>query len=453
MGQNILIATVGGSCAPVVCSVRESAPDFTIFICSSGSKGSRNLVDGPGKPCDERRTCPKCGHQEGETHPSIVAQSGLSAEQYDVVQVDVDNIDNIEKCAYAVEDAYNKALARDPEALIIADYTGGTKTMTAALVRLATGRHAQQSRLSVVTGQRGNLRTVVGGTETAMRHSAAGFALDEQWHAALQLFNGYHYASCDELLREISRQEPPPHLQRKVRDLTTLARGFDHWDRFDHANAYHLLHTVGTLAGPHLRDVKTLAKGVDAETGWGARHVLPVYDLLRNAERRAAQGRYDDAVARLYRALEMLAQNRLRTAHDIDTGGVDPGHLPEQARLRLLARPRAPATDEGMDEPVAGQAAGPGKRVRIGLRDGYLLLADLGDPVGRAFQARQTQLLTMLERRNKSILAHGTQPIGKKEYDGLVEPVEEMVAQASAETDIRIQPLAQFPHLTPDRFE
>ena len=37
-----------------------------------------------------------------------------------------------------------------------------------------------------------------------------------------------------------------------------------------------------------------------------------VGDLLRNAERRAAQSRFDDAVARLYRALELFAQLRLR---------------------------------------------------------------------------------------------------------------------------------------------
>lgn len=38
-----------------------------------------------------------------------------------------------------------------------------------------------------------------------------------------------------------------------------------------------------------------------------------VQDLILNAERRAVQERYDDAVARLYRAVEMVAQVRLQS--------------------------------------------------------------------------------------------------------------------------------------------
>ncbi|MDB9309098.1 hypothetical protein PN471_10700 [Aphanizomenon sp. CS-733/32] len=43
-----------------------------------------------------------------------------------------------------------------------------------------------------------------------------------------------------------------------------------------------------------------------------------VQDLILNAERRATQQRYDDAVGRLYRALELLAQIRLLKAFDND---------------------------------------------------------------------------------------------------------------------------------------
>jgi CRISPR-associated protein (TIGR02710 family) len=58
-------------------------------------------------------------------------------------------------------------------------------------------------------------------------------------------------------------------------------------------------------------------------------------DLLFNAERRAAQGRCDDAVARGYRALEMIAQTRLRREHGIDTAGVDLARVPDDARAAL----------------------------------------------------------------------------------------------------------------------
>ena len=37
-----------------------------------------------------------------------------------------------------------------------------------------------------------------------------------------------------------------------------------------------------------------------------------VEDLLLNAERRAIQGRYEDAIGRIYRAIELIAQIRLK---------------------------------------------------------------------------------------------------------------------------------------------
>lgn len=58
-----------------------------------------------------------------------------------------------------------------------------------------------------------------------------------------------------------------------------------------------------------------------------------VEDLLLNAKRRVAQELYDDAVERLYRALELLAQIRLST-YNIKTGDVDIQQLPESLQAK-----------------------------------------------------------------------------------------------------------------------
>ncbi len=58
-------------------------------------------------------------------------------------------------------------------------------------------------------------------------------------------------------------------------------------------------------------------------------------DLLRNAERRAARGRYDDAAARLYRALEMLAQMRMGAR----SPALDSSRLNLAKSLRAACRP------------------------------------------------------------------------------------------------------------------
>jgi len=55
-------------------------------------------------------------------------------------------------------------------------------------------------------------------------------------------------------------------------------------------------------------------------------------DLLANAERRAETGRYDDALARLYRALELAAEADLYHRTGIVLGAPDtwPESLPER---------------------------------------------------------------------------------------------------------------------------
>jgi CRISPR-associated protein (TIGR02710 family) len=117
-----------------------------------------------------------------------------------------------------------------------------------------------------------------------------------------------------------------------------------------------------------------------------------------NADRCSAQGRYDDAVARLYRAVEMLAQKRLESKWGIDTSRVESDKIPEnlQDQYRKFQQPDG--------------------TVRIALRRAYELLSELNDPVGLSWQKDMKKLLTSLEKRNNSILAHGTIPLGEEDY-------------------------------------
>src|SRR5919106_5464708 len=48
-----------------------------------------------------------------------------------------------------------------------------------------------------------------------------------------------------------------------------------------------------------------------------------ILDVFCNARRRSDEGSYDDAVARLYRCLEMLEQHLLFMEHDLLTSDID----------------------------------------------------------------------------------------------------------------------------------
>ena len=115
-------------------------------------------------------------------------------------------------------------------------------------------------------------------------------------------------------------------LADRVRVLQDLSKAFDSWDRFDHDTAAGILSAYGkhiAPAHPHLlASMKQLTTATDCRTP------ARLWDLWFNALRRAEQGRFDDAIARLYRLLEWTAQWLLQVRHGIDTADIPQDRLP-----------------------------------------------------------------------------------------------------------------------------
>ena len=124
-----------------------------------------------------------------------------------------------------------------------------------------------------------------------------------------------------------------------------------------------------------------------------------VGDLLNNAARKAHRRYYDDAVARLYRAMELFAQIRLKRQYNMESGSIPLESLPEALRETYHTRVR----ENG--------------KLILGLNDVYELLNKLGDPVGTHFVKNREKVLNVLLKRNNSIFAHGTTPLTEEDYD------------------------------------
>lgn len=401
--STLLALTVGGSCAPLVAAVRDYAPDFVCFFASSGPRGSRTLVDGPDKVCNGA--------------PSVVAQTGLAPERYEIVELD--EPDSLPECYGKVREALARLGAEREGWRRIADYTGGTKTMSVALALAALEAGWE---LSLVTGTRPDPVKVLNGSEMAALVNAWEVRARPRLAEARELFNAYAYASAEGLLAGLARTGPLSNaLQREVRQWVAVCRAFDAWDRFDHERARQLLEPYQSRFVPQWRFLKTLV-GLARATGYE-----PVLDLVRNAERRAGRGRYDDAVARLYRALEMLAQVRLgQREPPLNTGDLDVSALPEGLRHRY--------------EALCDQAG----KVRIGLHRAYTLLEELGDPLGEVWRRQRERVLDALKKRNDSILAHGSQPLGKGDYEEMVQIVRAFIEEGLAALGVKVQ-APQFP--------
>jgi len=126
-------------------------------------------------------------------------------------------------------------------------------------------------------------------------------------------------------------------------------------------------------------------------------------DLFANAARRAKEGKFDDAVARLYRAVELLSQFFL-ARKGIDAGDVNIERLPVNLREKYNRM-----------KDTKG-------KVKIAQERGYTLLEEMGEELRQVF-LNNKRLRNALKSRNDSILAHGLIPISSDDYKRLAEEV------------------------------
>lgn len=202
----------------------------------------------------------------------------------------------------------------------------------------------------------------------------------------------YAYAEVADALKKIPmpRESDKRSQLQRARDLSDA---FAAWDRFDHATAESILISyrpvLGQVMGPMFGILGFLNKQLPE------REPLQLFDLYRNAQRRAAGKRYDDAIARLYRLLEWSAQWLLRKFANIETKDVPEEKIPSDIML-------------SKDQSGCYQA---------GLSKAWELAAHhCGEVVEQFWLAEKQTMLNHLQARNHSILAHGFDPLSEQDW-------------------------------------
>lgn len=424
MKKKVLFVTVGGSPQPIITAVEALQPERVIFVCSDGRTGTVSQVLDEGTPCEIRRGPEVL--KKLPNLPTVLKLGGRFDPQTDVLRLSAP--DEPGECYRIISEAMTalEVEARD----IAVDYTGGTKSMSASLVMAAQDRGID---IFVTTAERKNKISVEGGETTSrvFTTSINFLRLVEQLIPAyLKQFN---YPAAIRHIDESMRSAPLlPENKHQLRRLRDFCRLFDAWDRFDHTEAYDLsdsfmnVPTFRDAYGMKLRQIIASLHAInpdfDAPSKGKSKHGYEVVeDLLLNAERRATLERFDDAVGRLYRALELTAQIRLSNAHKIQTGAVPLERLPAD-----WVRP----PDNG-------------KTVKLGLLDSYRFLSKVfpDDPMGWIFIEMEKKLLNSLKIRNNSLFAHGFKPVSRSDYENILGPVNEFIRRAVPE----IGDAAQFP--------
>lgn len=386
--MKILIATVGGSPEPVINAINHVSPDFVFFVCSEKGPAQRSSIV--------------------VVHDQILPVVGQIP--HEIVMVPPDDLVNCYKTIEAIGERIEKREKNLEK--VIANYTGGTKTMSVALALVALMRKDWELQLNI--GPRIELFRIHSGDFPVLQPKIE-ILIDMAQKAIDEAVNDFRYSDAVSIIEEICQLQISGEKRSELLKIRTLCLAFDAWDRFDHDRAYEHLRAYADEFHEHIKYLAHLR----VKEG---RYEL-VGDLLRNSERRAYQKRYDDAVARLYRALELFAQLRLREHFK----GEDNQREEQHGSIVLMSH----MLPESLREKYSSfDEKG---KLKLGLDKSYELLFDLGDAVGNKYMERKNALLDILKLRNNSILAHGLTPLDEKDYlkaKGVIESFLKEVASA-----------------------
>jgi CRISPR-associated protein (TIGR02710 family) len=320
--------------------------------------------------------------------PNIVTLTSLAKDQYEVHRIEY--FDNLNDCYMIALQLIERLHAEHPEATIIADYTGGTKSMTAGLA--AAALDDGRCEIQLVMGERRDLDKTVDKTEFVRPVQVWDTQVTRRMHAASELIGRFDYAGAARVVEDTAARFAGDATIATLQRWLSLCRAFDAWDRFDHQTARQLLQPYRGVVDAYKTFLTLLLEG----RGHGFELVE---DLLLNAARRAVQGRYDDAVGRLYRAVELTAQVWLWQRHGIETGSVNVTSVPEAISGRV---------EKERDEKGV---------IKIGLLLAWDVIAAFsGDSLGEYFKPHRSALLNFLIVRNNSLFAHGLSPVSEGDY-------------------------------------
>ena len=273
--------------------------------------------------------------------------------------------------------------------------------MSAAIV--SAGIAAEVSLISYTySGQRGDDGRVKPGSEKITSLSTNLFITEKIISEAIVLFNKSLFDAVVDLLSSF-KGIPHPDYENRIHFLIRFSKVLSYWDRFNFISSFNNLTQIckdNNLAN------EANSLGISINKFEQAAHFLKdinindykVLELIANAKRRAVEGKYDDAVARLYRVLEMIGQIEFEKEFNCNTSDVIieniPSEMEEEIKLKYLD------SKDG--------------KIKLPLFATFDLLHKNKNKLGGLFFNNMEIIKKVLHLRNNSILAHGNKPLGKR---------------------------------------
>ncbi len=285
---------------------------------------------------------------------------------------------------------------------IIMDYTSGTKTMSAAMA--CCGMFYSKDLISV--GGDRSRGEVSAGTEIINYQNLYKIYDKFALMRIHQSFNANRFIQCIDILNYIVDM----NIHKKP--LLNLCNAYYSWEMMNFDDAYNYLKEVDINAMEFAGIKNQLKKNLNAlgnivhSRSSNLKNCYILASLINNSMRRAEGYKYDDAIARLYRSFELIAQIKL-TKYNIKSSDVDTSILLKNN-----------VSEEFIEELEKTKED---NKIRIGLAKDFQLLNELGDELGEYYVENESKIKNLTIKRNNSILAHGLESQTKEDFDNFLE--------------------------------
>ena len=310
---------------------------------------------------------------------------------YEFIQVD--EIDSFKKYFKAIK---NVVTELESEYKIIIDYTYGTKTMTmsAAMVSMLFGKE-----LIFVTGERKD-GIVVKGTEEVKNQNLFSIYDEFTLENIENAFNANRFETALNLLSNIV----DPNIDKVA--YYKLIQSYSHFDNVNYEEAFKYFDVdLFREVWPHL--AQDFAKNRLALTNLNKKSdkkkdYYLLASMINNARRRYEEHKYDDAIARLYRSLELIGQIYLKK-YGLDSSNIDISSLKDRR-----------VSSELIDELEKLRTDG---KIKIGLIKDFEVVSQINPQIGDFYAENGNWMKNIVTFRNNSILAHGMEAKTAEEYE------------------------------------
>jgi CRISPR-associated protein (TIGR02710 family) len=376
-----VILTVGNSPEPLILTINGLKPERAHFICT----------------------------RESERHlDRIVEETKLAPSRYTKDEVNKsDGVDVYKSVRKTVQnwDYHNGEIA--------ADITGGTKAMVAGCSLAANTLGID---VLYVKSQywKGKSKPKPASEELIQLKNPLEVFYEIEERKAEELMAHHNYEAAKNIYWHIAKNVESPRL---FEAKAQLAEALQEWDAFNYTEAFKLIsraeemNTQFNLNLPNLKPaitaLHTLSQLNENQQSFTEfikdpeNASLLAADLLNNSQRRAKQGRYDDAIIRLYRALELLAQHLLLHRHNIDTGNITTEKLGKYQQTFKATTKQLHGGERSIPQ-------------KTGLLDSWILLYALGENITLQ---ELTEMNNQITTRNLLMIEHRNQRGNKKAYE------------------------------------